>query len=91
MAAPDLQTVAVTKMGTAEQAGGQRFANPCPPARPAFSVGQNDQLMLAKCQLDTLPTSPYKGELRCFAEYVRTQQADFSVRTYAVKDRKRTI
>ena len=23
------------------QAGGQRFANPCPPARPAFSVGQN--------------------------------------------------
>ena len=27
------------------QAGGQRFANPCPPTCPAFSVGQNDQLI----------------------------------------------
>ena len=26
------------------QAGGQRFANPCPPARPAFSVGHFDPL-----------------------------------------------
>jgi hypothetical protein len=45
MAALDLQTVAVTKMGTAEQAGGQRFANPCPPARPAFSIGRFDPLI----------------------------------------------
>ena len=27
------------------QAGGQRFANSCPPTCPAFSVGQNDQLI----------------------------------------------
>ena len=35
--------------------------------------------------------TPYKGELGRFAAYVRTQQAVFSVRTYAAKDRKRTI
>ena len=91
MAAPDLQTVAVTKMGIAEQAGGQRFANPCPPARPAFSEGRFDPLILANYQPDTLPTPPYKGEFWRFAAYVRTQQAAFSVRTYAAKDRKRTI
>ena len=30
------------------QAGGQRFANSCPPTCPAFSVGQNDQLILLR-------------------------------------------
>ena len=55
MAAPDLQTVAVTKIGTAEQAGGQRFANPCPLARPAFSGGRFDHLIMASCQIDNLP------------------------------------
>ena len=32
------------------QAGGQRFANPCPPTCPAFSVGQNDQLILLRVE-----------------------------------------
>lgn len=32
-----------------------------------------------------------KGELGRFVAYVRTQQVAFSVRTYAAKDRKRTI
>ena len=32
------------------QAGGQRFANPCPPTCPAFSVGQNDQLILLRSE-----------------------------------------
>ena len=40
------------------QAGGQRFANPCPPTCPAFSVGQNDQLILLRvesgCHLGSL-------------------------------------
>ena len=35
-------------------------------SRPAFSVGQNDQLILAKCQLDTLPTPPIKENLSVF-------------------------
>ena len=62
------------------------------PARSlsGFSEGHFDPLILANCQPDTLPP-PYKGGLWHFAAYVRTQQAAFSVRTYAAKDRKRTI
>ena len=74
MVAPDLQTVAVTKMGTVEQAGGQRFANPCPPARPAFSTGHFGPLIWQAVNLTSCQQHPYKVCFRSIAAYVRTER-----------------